>query len=161
MGAPAAYPRRMSRMRAEQTEPGEETQPAGQPQPAPAAAPFPTWLAAVLVFGSSAAVLVLEITSLRLIAPYVGITLKTNTAVIGFALAAIAIGAWAGGATADRRDPRQLIAPLLVAGGALVVAVLPLVRFAGSFLTGADAGSVLLLAAVAMWLLRRRLRRAA
>ncbi len=103
-----------------------------------------------MTFLSSGAVLVLEIVGLRLIAPYVGITLQTNTAVIGFALAAIAIGAWAGGTVADRRDPRQLIAPLLVAGGALVVAVLPLVRFAGSFLTGADAGSVLLLAAVAV-----------
>ncbi|MBM7805679.1 spermidine synthase [Geodermatophilus bullaregiensis] len=107
-------------------------------------------MAAGVTFLASGAVLVLEIVGLRLIAPYVGITLQTNTAVIGFALAAIAIGAWAGGATADRRDPRQLIAPLLVAGGALVVAVLPLVRFAGSFLTGADAGSVLLLAAVAV-----------
>ncbi|MGY1653029.1 fused MFS/spermidine synthase [Geodermatophilus sp. SYSU D01119] len=107
-------------------------------------------MAAGVTFLSSGAVLVLEIVGLRLIAPYVGITLQTNTAVIGFALAAIAIGAWAGGATADKRDPRALIAPLLVAGGALVVAVLPLVRFAGSFLTGADAGSVLLLAAVAV-----------
>jgi spermidine synthase len=107
-------------------------------------------MASGVTFLSSGAVLVLEIVGLRLIAPYVGITLQTNTAVIGFALAAIAIGAWAGGTVADRRDPRQLIAPLLVAGGALVVAVLPLVRFAGSFLTGADAGSVLLLAAVAV-----------
>ncbi|MGY1701015.1 fused MFS/spermidine synthase [Geodermatophilus sp. SYSU D00766] len=103
-----------------------------------------------MTFLSSGAVLVLEIVGLRLIAPYVGITLQTNTAIIGFALAAIAVGAWAGGATADRRDPRQLIAPLLVAGGALVVAVLPLVRFTGSLFTGADAGSVLLLAAVAV-----------
>ncbi|SNR91058.1 hypothetical protein SAMN04488107_0584 [Geodermatophilus saharensis] len=103
-----------------------------------------------MTFLSSGAVLVLEIVGLRLIAPYVGITLQTNTAVIGFALAAIAVGAWAGGATADRRDPRQLIAPLLVAGGALVVAVLPLVRFTGSLFTGPDAGSVLLLAAVAV-----------
>jgi spermidine synthase len=107
-------------------------------------------MASGVTFLSSGAVLVLEIVGLRLIAPYVGVTLQTNTAVIGFALAAIAIGAWAGGTVADRRDPRQLIAPLLVAGGALVVAVLPLVRFAGSFLTGADAGSVLLLAAVAV-----------
>ena len=38
----------------------------------------------------------------------------------------------------------------MVAGGALVVAVLPLVRFTGSLLTGADAGGVLLLAAVAV-----------
>ncbi len=92
----------------------------------------------------------LEIVGLRLIAPYVGITLQTNTAVIGFALAAIAVGAWAGGAAADRTDPRRLIAPLLVAGGGLIVAVLPLVRFAGELLTGAAAGNVLLLAAIAV-----------
>ncbi|PRY51749.1 hypothetical protein LY71_101119 [Geodermatophilus tzadiensis] len=107
-------------------------------------------MAAGVTFLASGAVLVLEIVGLRLIAPYVGITLQTNTAIIGFALAAIAMGAWAGGATADRTDPRRLIAPLLVAGGALVVAVLPLVRFTGSLLTGADAGGVLLLAAVAV-----------
>ncbi len=116
----------------------------------PPAGALPGWVATGVTFLSSGAVLVLEIVGLRLIAPYVGITLQTNTAVIGFALAAIAIGAWAGGAAADRRDPRQLIAPLMVAGGALVIAVLPLVRFAGSFLSGADAGSVLLLAAVAV-----------
>jgi hypothetical protein len=70
--------------------------------------------------------------------------------VIGFALLAIAVGAWSGGATADRTDPRKLIPPLMVGGGALVVAVLPLVRFTGALLTGPDAGSVLLLAFVAV-----------
>ncbi|MCF6743306.1 spermidine synthase [Blastococcus sp. KM273128] len=111
---------------------------------------MPAWVAAGLTFLSSGAVLVLEIVGLRLIAPYVGVTVQTSTAVIGFALAAIAAGAWLGGATADRTDPRRLLAPLLVAGGALVVAVLPLVRFTGSLLSGADAGGVLLLAAVAV-----------
>jgi spermidine synthase len=116
----------------------------------PVPGPLPGWVAAGTTFLASGAVLVLEIVGLRLIAPYVGITLQTNTAVIGFALAAIAIGAWTGGAAADRRDPRTMIAPLLVAGGALIVAVLPLVRFTGSALTGTDAGGVLLLAAVAV-----------
>jgi spermidine synthase len=111
---------------------------------------LPGWVAAAVTFLSSGAVLVMEIVGLRLIAPYVGVTLQTSTAVIGFALAAIAIGAWTGGATADRIDPRRLIAPLMVAGGALIVAVLPLVRFTGSLLTGTDAGGVLLLAAVAV-----------
>jgi spermidine synthase len=116
----------------------------------PALQPLPDWVAAAVTFLCSGAVLVLEIVGLRLIAPYVGVTLQTSTAVIGFALAAIAIGAWTGGATADRTDPRRLLAPLMVAGGALVVAVLPLVRFTGAALTGADAGGVLLLAAVAV-----------
>ena len=112
--------------------------------------PLPRWVAAGVTFLCSGAVLVMEIVGLRLIAPYVGVTLQTSTAVIGFALAAIAIGAWTGGAAADRTDPRRLLAPLMVAGGALVVAVLPLVRFTGALLTGADAGGVLLLAAVAV-----------
>ncbi|QXG77057.1 fused MFS/spermidine synthase [Modestobacter sp. L9-4] len=122
---------------------------AAGPPPAGSRA-LPDWIAAGVTFLASGSVLVLEVVGLRLIAPYVGITLQTNTAVIGFALAAIAIGAWAGGAAADRTDPRRLIAPLLVAGGALVVAVLPLVRFAGELLTGAAAGNVLVLAAVAV-----------
>jgi spermidine synthase len=116
----------------------------------PAASALPNWVAATVTFLCSGAVLVLEIVGLRLIAPYVGVTLQTSTAIIGFALAAIAIGAWTGGATADRTDPRRLLAPLMVAGGALVVAVLPLVRFTGSLLSGADAGGVLLIAAVAV-----------
>lgn len=118
--------------------------------PLPPSRALPDWVAAGVTFLASGSVLVLEVVGLRLIAPYVGVTLQTSTAVIGFALAAIAIGAWAGGATADRTDPRRLLAPLLVAGGALVVAVLPLVRFAGALLTGAQAGNVLLLAAVAV-----------
>jgi spermidine synthase len=116
----------------------------------PPRAPLPGPVAAAVTFLCSGAVLVLEIVGLRLIAPYVGVTLQTSTAIIGFALAAIAVGAWTGGATADRTDPRRLLAPLMVAGGALVVAVLPLVRFTGSLLAGADAGGVLLLAAVAV-----------
>jgi spermidine synthase len=111
---------------------------------------LPGWVAAAVTFLCSGAVLVLEIVGLRLVAPYVGITLQTNTAVIGFALTAIAVGAWSGGAAADRSDPRRMIAPLMVGGGALVVAVLPLVRFTGALLTGPDAGSVLLLAFVAV-----------
>jgi spermidine synthase len=111
---------------------------------------LPGWVAAGVTFLCSGAVLVLEIVGLRLIAPYVGVTLQTSTAIIGFALAAIALGAWTGGAAADRTDPRRLLAPLMVAGGVLLVAVLPLVRFTGSWLDGADAGAVLLLAAMAV-----------
>jgi spermidine synthase len=117
---------------------------------APGGGALATWVAAAVTFLCSGAVLVLEIVGLRLIAPYVGVTLQTSTAVIGYALLAIAVGAWSGGVAADRTDPRRLIAPLMVAGGALVVAVLPLVRFTGSLLSGPDAGAVLLLAAVAV-----------
>ncbi|WP_022925832.1 fused MFS/spermidine synthase [Serinicoccus marinus] len=110
------------------------------------------WVAAVVTFGSSAAVLVLEITALRLIAPYVGITLETNTAVIGLALAAIAFGAWAGGASADRTSPRGLIGPLLVLGGALTLTISPAVRWVTAFTPPEQSASMaILLAAVTVF----------
>ncbi|HWI34375.1 MAG TPA: fused MFS/spermidine synthase, partial [Lapillicoccus sp.] len=95
----------------------------------------------------SAAVLVLEITSLRLIAPYVGITLETNTAVIGLALVAIAVGAWSGGAAADRLPPRSMLGPALLVGGAVVLVVTPAVRLATASAGAGDAAPVALLVA--------------
>ncbi len=104
--------------------------------------------AAVLVFLSSAAVLVVELTALRLLAPYLGLTLETSTVVIGIALAAIAAGSWAGGTYADLVDPRRVLAPLLGVSGA-VVAVTPFaVRSAGEAATSSGSGAVLLVAAV-------------
>ena len=80
------------------------------------AAPRPSGLhqyaAAGLIFASSAGVLVIEVVMLRLLAPYFGLTLETSTMVIGLALAAIAMGAWAGGRMADRFDPRLALGPL-------------------------------------------------
>ncbi|MER6672707.1 fused MFS/spermidine synthase [Streptomyces sp. NPDC000983] len=76
--------------------------------------------AAALVFGSSAAVLVVEIVALRLLAPYLGLTLETSTMVIGIALTAIAFGSWLGGRIADQIDPRRLIGPALGVSGAVV-----------------------------------------
>jgi spermidine synthase len=82
--------------------------------------------AAMLVFGSSASVLVVEIVSLRLLAPYLGLTLETSTMVIGIALTAIAFGSWLGGRIADQVDPRRLLGPSLGVSGA-VVALTPAV----------------------------------
>ncbi|MFE5615783.1 fused MFS/spermidine synthase [Streptomyces sp. NPDC056524] len=85
-----------------------------------------TWTATLLVFGSSAAVLVVEIVALRLLAPYLGLTLETSTLVIGIALTAIAAGSWLGGRIADQVDPSRLIGPALGLSGA-VVALTPAV----------------------------------
>ena len=84
--------------------------------------------AAGLVFGASAAVLVVELTALRLLAPYLGLTLETSTLVIGITLGAIAIGSWSGGRAADRIDPRRALAPLLAVSGVAVAATPALVR---------------------------------
>lgn len=92
-------------------------------------------IAAALVFGSSAAVLVVELTALRLLAPYLGLTLETNTIVIGTALTAIAAGSAYGGRVADLVRPERMLAPVFVASGVAVALTPPLVRIAG------DAGS--------------------
>ncbi|WP_211348940.1 fused MFS/spermidine synthase [Nocardioides litoris] len=107
-------------------------------QPAP---PDPSLLgpraAAALVFGSSAAVLVVELVALRLLAPYLGLTLEINTLVIGMALVSIAAGSWWGGKLADTVAPRRLLGPLLLGSG-VAVAVTPfLVRGSAEVAQGA------------------------
>ncbi|TDB72027.1 fused MFS/spermidine synthase [Micromonospora sp. KC721] len=122
------------------------------PAPAPATSrALPNGLAAFLVFFSSGAVLVLETVSLRLVGPYVGVTLQVTSSVIGIALAAIAYGAWTGGWLADRRDPRPLLAPALVLAGIASAVTLPVVRYAGEVLRGGAASAILLLVAAAVF----------
>ncbi|XVV13381.1 fused MFS/spermidine synthase [Actinoplanes sp. CA-131856] len=113
---------------------------------------LPSGLATALVFGSSGAVLVLEIVALRLVGPYVGVTLQVSSSVIGVALAAIAYGTWLGGRLADRYDPRSLLAPALLLGATGTAVTLPLVRYGGELLRGGAAPAVLLLAALAVFL---------
>ncbi len=110
--------------------------------------PLPGWLAVALVVGTSAAILVLEILAGRLLAPYVGVSLETYTGIIGTVLAGIAVGAWLGGVAADRVDPRRLIPVLLVVGGALAIATVPIVRALGGAGGSASVGGTLALTAV-------------
>jgi spermidine synthase len=94
------------------------------------------YAAAALVFGTSASVLVVEIVALRLLAPYLGLTLETSTLVIGVALAAIAMGCWLGGRVADMVPPRRALGPLLAVSGVAVAATPFAVRAAGAFQNG-------------------------
>ena len=100
--------------------------------------------AIALVFGSSAAVLVLELVSLRLAAPYLGLTLETSTAVIGIALAAIATGAALGGRFADQVPPARVLGPLVLLGGAVVLLVVPIVRWTGQAVGTSDGAAMIL-----------------
>lgn len=88
-------------------------------------------VAAALVFVAAGAVLVLEILAVRLLAPYVGLTLETTTSIIGAALAGIALGAALGGRIADRTDPRLLLVGLFAGGGALALLIVPVVQWLG------------------------------
>jgi len=117
----------------------------------PAVAALGPRAAAWLVFLASGAVLVLEILSLRLVAPYLGLTLETSTAVIGFALAAIAAGAWLGGRAADAMPPQRLLGPAVLIAGVLVLFVGPVVRWTGEQVRGGDVSAVLLMAALAVF----------
>jgi len=112
---------------------------------------MPHLAAAALVFLSSAAVLVLEILAARLLAPYVGVTLETYTAIIGVILAGIALGSWLGGREADRRDPRTMLAPLLIVGGALAFCTIPLIDGLGGSLRGAGPASTTILTTTAFF----------
>lgn len=91
----------------------------------------------------------LEILAGRLLAPYVGVSLETFTGIIGVVLAGIALGAWAGGALSDSRDPAGLIGPSLLLGGALTWLSLPLISALGpQFDDGAVAITMLSLLAL-------------
>jgi spermidine synthase len=119
-------------------------------RPAPRPGALPGGLAALAVFSASGAVLVLEILGVRLLAPYVGLTLETYTTIIGVVLAGIALGAASGGRAADMLEPRRLLALLLLAGGLLALATVPLVRLFGELFEGAGQASALVIALFAL-----------
>ena len=91
----------------------------------------PLRLSTVLTVASAAS-MALEIVASRMIAPYVGMSLYTWTAVIAVVLAGLALGHWVGGVLAGRR--RWLFA--MLAAGAVTA-------FATQFLLRALAGGVL------------------
>lgn len=114
--------------------------------------PLPGRLAGFLVFFASGAVLVLETVALRLVGPYVGVSLQVTSSVIGVALAAIAYGAWLGGWLADLRDPRTLLGPALVLAGIATAVTLPMVRYAGEVVRGGAVSGILLLTGLTVFI---------
>ncbi|GAA1076760.1 MULTISPECIES: fused MFS/spermidine synthase [Pseudonocardia] len=104
-------------------------------------------MARTAVVVSGAAILVVETLATRLVAPYVGLTLESTTAVIGVALAGIAAGASLGGRWADERDPVAVAALMMVVGGLGTLAVRPVVRLLGPLLGAGPYAAVVLVAA--------------
>lgn len=103
------------------------------------------------MFATSALVLVVEILAGRLVAPYVGVSLESFTAIIGTVLAGIAAGAAIGGWFADRIDPNRLIGPAILVGGVLVWLSVPIVRALGPSL-GSEPAEIVFLTAAAFLL---------
>jgi len=106
------------------------------------------WLIWIVVFIAAAAVLVLEIVAGRILAPYVGVTLQSFTAIIGTVLAAIALGAWLGGRLADRSDPITSLGPVLALSAVLAVLSPALVYMVGPSLRGTSPITTVGLAAI-------------
>jgi MFS family permease len=123
MATKTPRPRAKLQPKATSAEP-EQTQP-------PPLAPLRAPAAAAIVFVAAGAVLVLEILAVRLLAPYVGLTLETTTSIIGAVLLGIAVGAGVGGRLADRTNPRNLVIGLLIGGGLLALLTTPIVRWIG------------------------------
>lgn len=94
------------------------------PTAAAAAAPLPpVWLLVVMQAAVAAASLVVEIVAGRMLAPYLGMSLYTWTAVIAVVLAGFSAGHWAGGLIAERPAPRALaLTGWSMAGAALTTA---------------------------------------
>lgn len=106
--------------------------------------------AAALVFVAAGAVLMLEILAVRLLAPYLGLTLETTTAIIGAALGGIAAGAAIGGYLADRTDTRRLIVGFLIGGGLLTLLIVPVVHWLGPGARGDGGVTALAITVIAL-----------
>jgi spermidine synthase len=108
--------------------------------------------AAIVVSLAAGAVLLLEILAVRLMAPYVGVSLNTYTGIIGTVLAGISAGAWVGGWAADRFEPGQLVGALLIAGGVLALATAPLVTELGKAVQSDTLKAIVFLSAATVFL---------
>src|SRR5919197_1175298 len=65
-------------------------------------------------FLANGCLLVLELVAGRLLAPRIGVSLYTWTAIIGVVLAGISLGSWLGGKLADRRPGRSVLSLLFL-----------------------------------------------
>jgi MFS family permease len=80
--------------------------PLGEPDPRDSR---PLRFPGVFAFLGNGCLLVLELVAGRILAPTVGVSLYTWTAVIGVVLAGISLGSWIGGKIADRRPGRSVL----------------------------------------------------
>ena len=102
-------------------EPVEEPVPSGQPRRV-------SLRLQLTAFFSGAAVMVLELTGSRLVAPFFGTSLIVWTALIGVMMTSLCLGNWLGGNMADRRPEGRILGRILL----LAALVTGLTAFAGN-----------------------------
>ena len=95
--------------------------PLGPPDPRDAR---PLRFPSAFAFLANGCLLVLELVAGRILAPTVGVSLYTWTAVIGVVLAGLSLGNWVGGIVADRRPARSLLSLELLLSAAASALVL-------------------------------------
>lgn len=122
------------------TDPGS---PASRPAARDGAVAIGPPAAVALAFVGSGCLLILEIVAGRLLAPTLGVSLYTWTAVIGVVLAGVSLGNYLGGRLADRLPSRSVLALIYLAGSAASLLVLGLVRYLGSLELPSGAPAVL------------------
>jgi spermidine synthase/MFS family permease len=88
--------------------------------------------ASLVVFLANAALLVLQLVAGRLLAPFIGSSLETWTAVIGVFLLGISLGNWLGGRLADRAADEGTLRWTLLLGAATTLAALGFLKLLGS-----------------------------
>jgi spermidine synthase len=105
---------------------------------------LPVFVYALAIFLSSAGALVIEIVAGRMIAPYVGMSLYTWTAIISVVLAGLSVGHWLGGllSEADAATAHARAAVLLAGAALSVAACLPLIRIVSPWMLSQDVSQV-------------------
>ena len=98
----------------------------------------------VIVGVASACGLIVEIVAGRMIAPYLGMTLYTWTAIISVVLAGFSVGHWVGGLLAERPKQAALrgVAWSLILAGASTAASLVIIRIAVPLIIAQDLTAV-------------------
>lgn len=84
--------------------------------------PSVPWRLQAASFFCGAAVMIMELTGSRLVAPFLGTSLIVWTALIGVIMMSLCLGNWIGGHVADRRPEAKILARVLMAA-ALVTAL--------------------------------------
>ncbi|MDH5445421.1 MAG: fused MFS/spermidine synthase [Gammaproteobacteria bacterium] len=92
----------------------------------------------LVVFLSSALLMILEIVAGRIIAPYVGVSLYTWSSVIGIVLGGLSLGNWLGGRWADNGAGEKEVGITLLVSSASSIAILFLLTLLAPMIQAAE-----------------------